>query len=170
MLQDTSMTTISALSAIAALLLTFAGPESVNQAPLTPVEQVGVCRASGIGRSFLRDAGAEALPIPECDLAVSIGDASISFFRAGDRTPLFLFSGRNGTSRGFDVELIGIGADPVRHTTSGRCMRLGRYSVICHAVFEDEGVRKGVALRFDLPAGIDLSRSRGAPVQASQSH
>lgn len=159
------MTTISNLSAATALLVSFAGSSDTGQGPPTPVEQTGVCRASGIGQAFLRDAGAQALLTPDCNLAVSIGDASVSFFRAGNPTPLFLFSGRNGTQTGFDVELIRIGTDPVRETSSGRCLRLGRYAVMCHAVFEDEGVRKGVALTFELPAGTDRSPPRGAPVR-----
>ena len=158
------MSTSANLLAATALLLHFGGMNGSDQAPPIPVEQTGLCRGSGIGQAFLRDAGAQALPTPECNLAVWVGDASVSFFRAGDRTPLFLFSGRQGTHGGFDVELIGIGTDPVRETSSGRCLRVGRYAVMCYAVFEVEGVRRGVALTFELPAGTDPSRSRGVPV------
>jgi hypothetical protein len=159
--QDARMTTIANLLAAAALLLPLGGMYDSAQAPPVPVEQTGRCRAAGIGQAFLDDAGAQALPIPECDLAVWIGDASVSFFRAGDPTPLLLFSGRNGTRASFDVEIVGIGSDPVRRTSSGSCLRAGRYAVMCHAVFEEEGVRKGVALTFELPAGSERSRSPG---------
>ena len=156
------MTALATLLTVA-LLLAPAGLDEPGQTPLVPVEQVGLCRGSGIGGAFLRDAGAQALPVPDCNLAVSIGDASLSFFRAGERTPHFLFSGRRGTRAGFDVERIGIGADPVRETSSGRCLRLGTFAIMCHAVFEEAGVRKGVALTFDLPRGTETSRRRNAP-------
>lgn len=154
------MTMIPDLLAVIALLLGFEGTNDFDRGAPAPVEQSGRCRGSGIGQAFLRDAGAEALPTPECDRAVWIGDASISFFRAGDRTPLFLFSGRTGTRAGFDVERIGIGSDPVRETSSGQCLGMGRWGVMCHAVFEEDGVRKGVALTFDFPPAPD-SPGRG---------
>ena len=145
------MTRISSLFVAIALLFEFGGMNVSDPPPAIPVEQTGVCRASGIGQAFLSDAGAQALPVPACDLAVWIGDASVSFFRAGERTPLVMFSGRNGSGTGFNVELVGIGADPAREATSGRCLRMGRFGVMCHAVFEQGGVRKGVALTFATP-------------------
>jgi hypothetical protein len=164
-LQDAPMNPISVLCAAVALLLPSPGMSEPGEAPSPPVEQRGRCRGSGIGEALLSAANAQALPIPECNLAVWIGDASVSFFRAGDATPLILFSGQSGTRGGFDVELIGIGSESVRDVSSGRCMRMGRYAIMCHAVFEEDGVRRGVALTFELPAGTELSRSRRAPTR-----
>ena len=114
-----------------------------------PVEMAGSCRTAGIGRAFLDNAKAQALAPPECDRAVAIGSASLSFFRSGDTSPQLLFSGRGGTGRSFDVEIVRIGDGPVLNVISGNCLR-NTFFITCHAIFDEGGVRKGIAVSFDL--------------------
>ena len=124
-----------------------------DRPPPTPVPQEieGTCRASGIGRAFLEQSRAQQLPVPQCDRAVSIGPASLSFFKTGDADAQIIFSGSLGRPTGFEVELIAIGNQPARETISGRCLRTEPRFIMCRAIFEEDGVRKGIALSFDLP-------------------
>ncbi len=138
----------------------FPGPPAARAAQAeVPVEIAGTCRKSGIGQALVGDARAEALPSPPCNLAVAIGRASLSFFTAGERTPAVLFSGSRPSASGasFRVELVRIADGPTREASSGQCLRM-KWSIMCHAVFTDNGVRKGISLSFDLAGRPPLQR------------
>ena len=115
--QDRPVKTACLLAALTASLVQL--PDAATGQVVEPVEIAGRCRSSGIGQAFLNSHQAQTLPGPQCDLAVAIGDASVSFFRSGDRTPQILFSGRATSVRTFDVEIVRIGDGPVRDVIVG---------------------------------------------------
>ncbi|NJC32736.1 hypothetical protein GGR88_000210 [Sphingomonas jejuensis] len=45
-----------------------------------------------------------------------------------------------------------VGNQPARETISGRCLRAEPHFIMCRAIFEEDGVRKGIALSYGLPS------------------